>query len=347
MGAYFGQPSVDAAMAALAARQHAVFGLAQLRALGLETKAAQKRAGDARLHRIHQGVYSLIPASLLRREGRYMAAVLACGPGALLSHQSAAVLHGLLRYGPARVDVTIPGRSGRARPGIAVHRSTTLKAADKTRVENIPITTVTRTLCDIAGVVPRRLLERAFDQGEIMGVLDLRAVEEQLVCHPTRPGAKEVRSILAEHYIGETLTESELEEAMLALSRRVGLPPPEVNKWIDLGDGEPMIRADFVWREQRLIVEVDGFRFHRTRQRFEADRRRDQRAMTAGWRVLRTTANQVKRRPGELHATVAALLAQAPPAGAGSPAAGGAPIPPPRSRPPAGESTSGPPIGPP
>jgi very-short-patch-repair endonuclease len=94
------------------------------------------------------------------------------------------------------------------------------------------------------------------------------------------------------------------------MSRRVGLSAPEVARWLDLDDGEPMIRPDFLWRAQRLIVEVDGREFHRTAQRFESDRRRDQRATVAGWRVIRTTHNQISRRPAELHATVAALLAQ-------------------------------------
>jgi hypothetical protein len=111
------------------------------------------------------------------------------------------------------------------------------------------------------------------------------------------------------------MTDSELEEAMLVVL--AGLPQPEVNVWLDLGDGEPAIKADLLWRAQRLILEVDGREHHGTRQSFHSDRRRDQRATVAGYRVIRTTEPQIKRRPGELRATVAKLLAQAPPVVAG------------------------------
>jgi hypothetical protein len=308
-GRFLGQAPVGAAIAARAARQHTVVALDQLRELGLTARAVQKRTDTGRLHRIYRTVYALVPRRLLTRNGRYMAAVLACGPDALLSHRAAGVLHGLVKPGWSRIEVTIPRRSGRRHAGISIHRSTTLTAADATVVDGIPCTTVARTLFDLAESIPRRPLERAFDEADALGVLDLGAIEDQLERNPTRRGAKVIRSILAEHYIGSTLTASELEEAMLVLSRRVGLPPPEVNKWLDLHDGEPLIKPDFMWRAQRLIVEVDG-RHHRTRQRYESDRRRDQRAAVAGWLVVRTTETQIKRRPAELHATVAALLAQ-------------------------------------
>jgi hypothetical protein len=197
---------------------------------------------------------------------------------------------------------------------------------------------------DLAETIPRRPFERAFDQSEVLEVFDLRAIQDQLSRSAARRGAKAIRAVLAEHYIGSTLTDSELEEEMLVLSRAVNLPPPEVNKWLVLSDGEGAVKAYFLWRAQRLVIETDGGKYHRTRQRFESDRRRDQRLAVAGWRVIRTTWGQIKRRPGELHATAAALLAQAPGGGAGSPTADGGPAPRPRSTPPAGESTSSPPI---
>jgi predicted transcriptional regulator of viral defense system len=297
-------------VAALAARQHAVIGLDQLRALGLTARAIQKRTDNGRLHRIYHGVYALVPRKLLTVNGLYMAAVLACGPGALLSHRSAAALHGLRKAGGTKIDVTVPSRSGRRHKGIALHRSTTLAAADAAVVDSIPTTTVARTLFDLAEAIPSRQVERAFDEAEVLQVFDLRAIQDQLDRNRTRRGARVVRAILAEHYVGSTLTQSELEEAMLVLSRAVGLPNPEINKWLDLGDGEPMIKPDFLWRAERLIVEADGGTYHGTRQAFQRDRRRDQRALVAGWRVIRTTEQQIKYRPAELHATVASLLAR-------------------------------------
>ena len=130
-------------------------------------------------------------------------------------------------------------------------------------------------------------------------MLDLRALNDQLARNPTRP-ARRSSAILDEHYIGSTLTQSEFEEAFLALCRRIGAPDPQVNEWVDLGDGEPAIWADFVWRRQRVIVETDGRKVHGTRQARERDTRRDQRAVLAGWRPIRTTWRQVINRPREL-----------------------------------------------
>jgi predicted transcriptional regulator of viral defense system len=307
-GRFRGHPSPDVALAALGAAQWAVFTVEQLGALGLSAGTVQKRAATGRLHRRYRGVYSLVPPQLLAREGRWMAAVLACGAGAVLSHQSAAALHGLRPYGGVKIDVTVPTRSTRKQPGIKVHRSTTLTPADVTVVNNIPCTSAARTMFDLAEVIDRRPLERAFDEAEIIEVFDLRALEDQLRRNPTRPGARMVRAVLDEHYIGTTATRSELEEQFLRLVREAGLPQPEVNAWVVLPGGGPAIRGDFVWREERIIVETDGHKTHGTRQAFESDRRRDQRASAARWRPVRTTWRQLERAPGEVVETVAALM---------------------------------------
>lgn len=323
------QPSRDQAIAALGSRQHAVFALDQLEAIGVSRQAVYKRAKQGRLHRIYPAVYSLVPRELLRREGHWMAAVLACGRGAVLSHRLAAALYDLRRTDRANIDVTVPGRSRRGHRGIDVHCSITLTTADVATVNGIPCTTIARTMLDLAEVVDRRSVERAYDQAEILQVFDLRALEDQIARNSTRPAARVVKSILNEHYIGSTATQSELEEAFLALVRKLGLPPPRVNQWIDLGDGEPMIWADFVWHEQRVIVETDGRRVHGTHQARERDPRRDQRAMVANWRPMRTTWRQVMRRPWELEPTLLQLVGQPPPG------------PPPRWQPPPGPPPSG------
>ncbi len=173
--------------------------LEHLDALGLTGAAVRHRARTARLHRVHRGVYSLVPPKLLTREGRYLAAVLACGPGAVLSHRSAAALHGLRDWGHTMIEVTVPGRSNRHHDGILVHRSTTLTDKDVTVENRIPCTTVARTQLDLAEVVTRRQLERAFDQAEVMEVFDVRALNDQIERNPTRPAAKIVRSVLEEH----------------------------------------------------------------------------------------------------------------------------------------------------
>jgi len=315
----------DQALVALGQRQHAVFGLDQLRELGLTPRAVQKRAATGRLHRIHAGVYSLVPRELLKREGLYMAAVLACGPDAVLSHRSAAVLHELRDWGATRIEVTIRTRSTRTHAGVAVHRSTTLNQADVTVINDIPCTSVARTLLDLADVVTRRQLERSFDQAEILQVLDLTAINDQLVRNPTRAAGKAVKALLDEHYIGKTATRSENEELLLSITRGLGIPDPECNAVIVLADGGPPIHPDFVWREQLVVLEADSKKWHGSRQRMEIDRRRDQRLTAAGWRVIRTTWKQMKHHPEELREVLLKLLGPASPDGQAKPAAAGAP----------------------
>jgi predicted transcriptional regulator of viral defense system len=331
---------LDQALSELAREQHGVFGLAQLRELGLTARAVQKRVATGRLHRIYRGVYALVPRELLSRDGLYMAAVLACGAGAVHTHRSAARLHELRDYGYTRFEVTVPRRSPLRHPGVAVHRSLTLTAADATVVDNIPVTTVARTLFDLAEVLTQRQLERAFDQAEILETLDLKAINDQLARNPTRRGAKAVRRVLDTHYIGKTPTWNENEELLLSITRSLGLPDPDTNQLIVLPDGGPPLRVDFVWREQRIIIEADSGKWHNTRQRFEIDRRRDQRLTAAGWIVIRTTWRQMKYRPHELRETLLKLLGPASPSGRASPAAAADPAPAPARKRRAGESTS-------
>jgi hypothetical protein len=302
------QAGLDRAIVACATPQHGVLSLAQLVELGMAPSTVRGRAKTGRLHRIHRGVYSLVPEQLLSRYGRWMAAVLACGPRAVLSHRTAAALHGLRGTNRANIEVSVACRSGRKHDRIEVHRTTTLTRGDVTEVEGIPCTSVARTLLDLAAVVPRRGVERAFDQAEIEGMFDLRAIDRQLERNPKHPGIPVVKSILAEHYIGTTPTVSELEEAFLTLCRRIGVPDPRVNEWVDLRDGEEPIWADFVWHKQRVIVETDGHKFHNTQQARERDPRRDQRAVLAGWTPIRTTWRQVMNRPRELEPTIVRLV---------------------------------------
>jgi Transcriptional regulator, AbiEi antitoxin/Protein of unknown function (DUF559) len=308
-----------------ATAQHGVIALHQLRELGLAPATVRARCAAGRLHRIHRGVYSLVPRELLKPEGLYMAAVLACGPGAVLSHRSAARLHGLRNYRYHRVEVTVPNRSQRTHSGVAIHTSTTLTEADVTVVNSIPTTTVARTLLDLGEVLIARQLERAFDQADIMNALDLNEIHDQLARNPTRRGAKAVRHLLKTHYIGSTPTENEFEDAFLALTRSIGFPDPTPQFYVDPGDGESPIRLDFAWPDRKIAVETDGRRTHATRQAFEADRRRDQRLTAAGWTVIRTTWRQLTNRPHELRDTLLKLLGPGSPNGRGKPGAAGDP----------------------
>jgi hypothetical protein len=302
------RPRVDVDLAALAAPRHAVFSLDELCELGLSASAVRRRAAAGRLHRRFWGVYSLVPLPLLTRKGHWRAAVLACGEGAALSHVTTGDLHGLRPTDARHIHVTVPRGVKRAHDGIKVHRSSTLTEADVTVVENIRCTTVARTQLDVAEMISRRALERVFDQSEILGLFDLGAIEDQLKRNPTRPGAAKVKAVLEEHYIGSTITESGLEEAFFALCRRIDVPQPQTQQWLTLPDGGPAIRADFLWREQRVVVEVDGRKFHGTRQAGARDTRKDQRLTIFGWRPIRTDARQIHRRPRELETTLLALV---------------------------------------
>jgi Transcriptional regulator, AbiEi antitoxin/Protein of unknown function (DUF559) len=304
-----GDGAADRTIARIAARQHGVISLLQLKALGLTSSGVRRRVAAGRLHRMHRGVYA-VGHPRLTVKGRWMAAVLAGGPGAVLSHRDAAALWRIRKSARAAIDVTTPRRGGRSLSGIEVHRTRYLPPEDVTEIDGIPCTTLARTLLDLAEVVDRRQVERACDEAEVLRLLDASALDAVLSRARGRRGVPVLRAILDEHAIGETVTRSEMEERFLALCDRAGLPRPEVNAWIALGGAHA--QADFLWREQRLIVETDGRAAHGTRRAFERDRRRDQRLMLAGWRVIRVTWRQLTREPEELARVLLGLLALEP-----------------------------------
>lgn len=224
-----------------------------------------------------------------------MAAVLACGRNALLSHSSAAGLHGLLSSAQTRLDVTVPRRVRLSRPGIRVHCSTCLSDNDRTVVRGVPCTSVPRTLVDLAVVATRPVLERACDQAEILRLVDWSAVYELLSTARGRPGVRRLRAVLDGGDVGHDVPRSELERQFLALCRRAALPSPAVNQWLAVAGEETQV--DFVWHEPRVVVETDGFRTHGTRWAFRRDRRRDRLLGLAGWRVVRFTWDDLTNDP--------------------------------------------------
>ena len=214
-------PPVEAQIAALARAQHGVVELRQLLELGLSRSAVAYRLRTGRLHRVMPGVLA-VGHDLLTSKGRFMAAVLSCGEGSLLSHRSAACHRALLGGSFALVDVSCP-RQRRARAGLRVHRTRTLAPRDVTVHDGIPITSVARTLLDLADVAPCRLVERAIHQAEILRVFDLRAVDDVLARANGRRGAAVLRAVLAQE---PAFTRSELEEALLALVATRGAAAP-------------------------------------------------------------------------------------------------------------------------
>jgi very-short-patch-repair endonuclease/predicted transcriptional regulator of viral defense system len=295
----------DAAIAAYATERHGIVTLAELEALGLSARGVRHRVATGRLHRLHRGVYSQGRPS---REGRWMAAVLASGTGALLSHRSAAALWGIRPETGPRIDVTVAGSTGRAHPTIAAHSGARIASADVSRRDGIPCTSLARTLLDLAAVVDRSALARAIDRSEELRAFDLDAIEEVLDRCRRRPGTVALRAALAD-YAGATDLRSVAEERFLALVVDAGLPRPRANRWIplDAGDG---YRPDFLWPEQSLIVEVDGRTHHARSQAFRHDRRRDRRLALAGYETLRFDAAEVLDAPDRVARELRALLAR-------------------------------------
>jgi hypothetical protein len=298
---------IDAQIAALADRQHGVVALHQLQLLGLSKSAVSRRARRGRLHRIHRAVYA-VGRSKLTGRGHWMAAVLACGPNAALSHRSAAGLWGLRPDNRSKSDISLPSPSARAKQAIEVHRSVTLTANDITGVDGIPCTTVARTLVDLGDVVNCRALERAVEQADVLRLFDLHEVQAAIERAGPRRGCGLLLSLL-EDLQGPTLTASDLEEAFLALCREAALPPPEVNAWMTLPDGTPA-KIDFLWRAERLAVEADGGPFHRTRQSRERDARRDQLLRLMAFEPVRFTGRQVAREPAWVRRCLSELIAR-------------------------------------
>jgi very-short-patch-repair endonuclease len=290
----------DRALAEHARPQHGVLTIGQLAALGLSPRATRDRAAAGRLLRLHTGVYA---TGAVTDYGRWMAAVLACGAGAVLSHRSAAALWGFAD--PSwRTDLMVPGRAGRTRPGIDVHRANGLDQQSVTRHEGIPCTDPARTLLDFAAVAERRELERVVDRAETLRRFDLKALRSLLERNPRHRGARKLTAILAA-YGPSKVTRSEAEERMLELIVAAALPRPRVNAWIALDDNTGY-EADFLWADLRLVVEVDSRAYHARRRAFDHDRQRDRRLALAGYETRRYAVAELGSHPerviAELHA---------------------------------------------
>ncbi|HET9719119.1 MAG TPA: DUF559 domain-containing protein [Solirubrobacteraceae bacterium] len=293
-------------MSSLMLRQN---GVAAAWQVGLRRQVLAERVKAGRLYRIHVGVYAPVPENLLTLHGRYMAAVLACGPGAALSHYSSLKLRGLMDSSRNCIDVTVPSRTGRGRPGIRIHRSGRLRRNDVELVHGIPCTTLARTIFDMAGELAPRRLERLLDEAAYQEVLDGRALDEQIAYNRPRARAcARLTGVLTRHSVGSTRTETPIEEEMLALIRSTALPAPRIQYWIDFDDGEPMSRADFAWPEARLILETDGQRAHGKPKRTMTDYRRDQRAARAGWHTLRFAPQQIRNEAERVKQTLLAVV---------------------------------------
>jgi Transcriptional regulator, AbiEi antitoxin/Protein of unknown function (DUF559) len=273
-------PSVDGRLAAVAARQYGVVTRAQVLAAGIGATGLEERVRTGRLPRLHRGVYA-VGHEQLRRQGHWLAAVLAYGPGAVLSHQTAAALWEIRPSASSVIQVTVPTQNGRVRrKGVRIHRSGRVAPGEVTVMEGIPVTTLARTLLDLADVLPRQDLKRALHESEYRHLFDLTSITAVVHANPGRRG----RRLLTLAQGPPQLTRSELEQRFLALIERHGLPDPVAGAWLE------GYEVDFLWPDAKLAIELDGFDAHVTRAAFQRDREKDRRLTRAGYRPIRVTA---------------------------------------------------------
>ena len=298
---------IEARMVALAGRQHGVVARRQLGELGLTSRMVARRVEVGALRHMHRGVYLLgaLDGPLRPRLAPEMAAVLACGDGARVSHRSAGWLWGFWPGRPPRgPDVAVPWETRRARAGVTVHRTRSLASSDRTTVEGIPVTTPARTLRDLATVASPRVLNRAAARAERLGLVDAETIAALLAAHGARPGVATLRAALGDGR-SLVLTRSEAEELLLALLRRFGLPTPETNVRI------AGYEVDCFWPALGVAVEVDGFAHHGSRRSFDDDRRRDAELAAAGVQVIRVTWTHLTKEPERTMMRLGQVLALA------------------------------------
>ena len=229
-----------------------------------------------------------------------MAAVLAVGPDAVLSHRPAAARWGIRPGASGPVDVSVP-RKLRSTKNVRVHEANLL-ADEVTVLEGIPVTTVSRTLFDLASVASPHETRRAMHEAEFLRLADALSLDDLVGRHRGERGTKTIRTILVDGRIGDSITRSELEDRFLAFLDARGLPRPEVNVLVQ------GIEVDCLWREQRVVVELDGHASHTTRATFESDRARDRMLVVAGHSVVRVTWRHLHQEADSLDEDLRALL---------------------------------------
>jgi very-short-patch-repair endonuclease len=281
--------STDVEMAALASRQ---YGIVASRQLGLDAHAIRRRTGVGRLHRVHRAVYAVGHLGL-GQEARWLAAVLACGDGAVLSHRSAATLWAIRLGELFRPEVTAAGP--KRHPGIVTHRAD-LADADRKTHRGIPVTSPARTLADLAHVLDRDELVRALREAMFRRLYDRGAIEDAL----TRRPSAALKDLLAE----ASVTQSMLEDRFLTICARHRLPAPRTQHRIGAK------RYDFVWPQERVVVETDSWLAHGTPYAFQADRAQSNALQLAGWLVLRFTWADLTRRSRRTAAAVRQALSR-------------------------------------
>ncbi len=270
--------------------------------LGLSPCAIRTRVRRGLLTREKHGVYAVGDPDAYEH-GREAAALAAAGQRAALSHQTAAYIQGMRKHRPSVIAITVVGRKLRSWPGVMVHNVSRLGRRDVTTVKGLNVTSPARTVLDCAAQATQNELESLVDEGRAKHLLTPDDLHNAMARYPRRPGARTLKAILQDEQSGGTRSRAERE--LRKIIREGNLKEPETNAEVGT------YTVDVLWRQERLIVEFDGFGTHGTRQSFEEDRARD-RALTAqGYTILRVTYRQLTQRPQQVLAEIAAALALA------------------------------------
>lgn len=300
--------SIDHAIGCIAERQFGVIALWQLTALGLSDSAVRDRVAAGRFHLVHRGVYA-VGHKRLTRSGRWAAAALACGSTALLAEITAAHHLGLSTWSTTPTHVLVPGRRCRRRDGIVAHACSEIYDDEIIVHQGLPCTSWARTILDLASTRPRRVVEKALDRAETERVFDLRELRHVMARSRRTNGKRILHSILGSYEIGRDIPRNEREELMRSICVAYGLPVPRVNVPMELGGR--WIEADFYWPEHGLVVEVDGWGTHGTRQGFQSDRVRDRRLfINSDLALLRFDAQELLDGGASVAADIEAMLAR-------------------------------------
>jgi predicted transcriptional regulator of viral defense system len=294
---------LDRRVGDLAEAQHGVVSRTQLLELGMGRGAIGDRVARGLLRRVARGVYAVGHFKQSHRS-RWMAAVLSSGPGAVLSHRSAAALWGLLPPSSIAIEVTRP-RKFRSRPGVRAHCSE-IGSDEIALLDGIPVTSMPRTLLDLAAIVSKPRLESALNEVEVQGLTDRLWVGDLMKRYPGRRGAAVLRVIMEDEKRARGITKKELERRFAALLAGTDLPRPRRNA--DLAAGGRFFEVDCLWREQRLIVELDGRSVHGTWRTSERDREKDRLLLVDGWQVVRITWRQLRDDASAVVADLRSLL---------------------------------------
>jgi very-short-patch-repair endonuclease len=296
----------DPALSRIAATQHGVFTRAQALACGFNDPVIRRRIASGLWVQLFPGVYGYGAAPSTWRQAA-LAACLACGPGAVLSHRAAARLWGLAGFHSRFIELTVP-RACRRRYGDVVHRSRQLEAGDVAEIDSVPVTTIQRTIIDIAGCVSAELLEESLHDALRRRLTNVARIRKRLdeIGSSGRPGVAQLTKMLDARQTSVHVPQNVFETRLFRVLRTANLPPPTPQYCLHVAGRR--VYVDFAYPDRKVAIEADGFRWHSSRTQWDRDRLRRNHLTMMGWTIVHVTWHQLRERPDEVVDIVRALL---------------------------------------